>query len=176
MPFGPIQMLVVSFEGNQFRGEILPELKRLREHDIVRLVDLLVVAKAEDGTINSLQESDLSPEEAKEFGSIAGALIGLGAAGEVGAEAGAAAGAEAMSHGVGFDEEAVWDVADSIPNGSAAAIALLEHRWAIPLRDAIIRANGRALADTWVHPADLVAVGVEAAEAGATGGRPPSSP
>ena len=72
--------------------------------------------------------------------------------------------------------EAVWDVADSIPNGSAAAIALLEHRWAIPLRDAIIRANGRALADTWVHPADLVAVGVEAAEAGATGGRPPSSP
>lgn len=165
MRFGPIQILVVSFEGNRFRGEILPELQRLREHDIVRLVDLLVVGKDEDGNINSLQRSDLSPEEAREFGAIAGALIGLGVGGDAGAEAGSEAGAAAMTEGVHVDEEAVWDVADTIPNGSSAAIALLEHRWAIPLREAIARANGAALADTWVHPADLVAIGLEVAEA-----------
>ena len=70
-----------------------------------------------------------------------------------------------MTEGAPVDEEAVWDVADTIPNGSTAGIALLEHRWAIPLREAIARANGTALADSWVHPADLVAIGLEAAEA-----------
>jgi hypothetical protein len=51
--------------------------------------------------------------------------------------------------------EDVWYVADAIPQGASAAIALLEHRWAIPLRDAISRANGETLADAWVHPEDL---------------------
>lgn len=159
---GPIQMLVVSFEGSRFRGEILPELRRLKEHDIVRLVDLLVVTRDEGGDIQALQQSDLTPEEAREFGAIVGALIGLGAAGDVGAEAGARAGAAAMEHGVRLDDEAVWDVAERIPNGSSAAIALLEHRWAVPLRDAIHRASGLSVVDAWIHPADLVAIGLEA--------------
>jgi hypothetical protein len=51
-------------------------------------------------------------------------------------------GAEALEGGHVFDEEDVWYAADAIPNGSAAAIALIEHRWAIPLRDAIIDAGG----------------------------------
>jgi hypothetical protein len=53
---------------------------------------------------------------------------------------------------------------DAIPNGSAAAIALIEHRWAVGLRDAIREAGGFHLADAWVHPADLIAVGLVAAE------------
>ncbi len=162
MTFGPIQMLVVSFEGSQFRGEILPVLRRLREHDIVRLVDLLVVTRDESGDIQALQQSDLDADEAQEFGAIVGALIGLGAAGDAGARAGAKAGAAAMRHGVEFDDEAVWDVAERIPAGSSAAIALLEHRWAIPLRDGILRASGTSVVDAWIHPADLVAIGLEA--------------
>ena len=59
-----------------------------------------------------------------EFGAIVGALIGLGAEGEEGAEAGAQAGAEALEDGHVFDEDEVWYVTDSIPNGTAAAIAL----------------------------------------------------
>jgi hypothetical protein len=55
-------------------------------------------------------------------------------------------------------------VADAIPAGSIAAIALIEHRWAIPLRDAVGRAGGVALADEWVHPEDLVALGAAATE------------
>ena len=62
-----------------------------------------------------------------------------------------------------FDEDEVWYVIDSIPNGTAAAIALLEHRWAIPLRDAIVRAGGFTIADEWIHAKDLVAVGLMAA-------------
>ncbi|MCU0302374.1 MAG: hypothetical protein MUF35_12395, partial [Candidatus Nanopelagicales bacterium] len=55
----------------------------------------------------------------------------------------------------------VWYIADAIPEGSTAAICLLEHRWAIPLRNAIMDAGGVALADKWLHPQDLLAVGAE---------------
>jgi hypothetical protein len=59
-------------------------------------------------------------------------------------------------------------VADAIPNGTAAGIALIEHRWAIPLRDAIARAGGIPLADEWIHATDLVGIGLVGAEASAT--------
>jgi uncharacterized membrane protein len=153
-------MLIVGFEGPEFKGEILDELKRLKEADIVRVIDLVVVKKDDDGTIETLHQSDLSTEEAMEFGAVAGALIGLGAEGEEGVEAGAIAGAEAMADGELFDDDQVWHAADAIPNGTAAGIALIEHRWAIPLRDAIVRAGGIPLADEWIHATDLVAVGL----------------
>ena len=166
MEFGPVQMLVVGFEHGKFEGEILAELKRLREQEIIRLVDLLFVTKDDDGEIVTVELSDLSQEEAMEFGALAGALIGLGAAGEEGAEAGAVAGAAAMEDGQAFSDQDVWYVADAIPPGTSAGIALIEHRWAIPLREAIERAGGVPLADEWVHPEDLVAAGAEAAGRG----------
>ena len=141
MEFGPVQLLVVGFENGKFSGEILGELKRLREHDIVRLIDLLFVTKGEDGELAAVETSDLSHEEAAEFGALAGALLGLGAAGEEGAEEGAALGASAMEEGSAYSEEDVWYLADAIPPGSSAGIALLEHRWAIPLREATRRAG-----------------------------------
>ena len=161
---GPVQLLVVGFAGGEFKGEILAELDRLREHDIVRLIDLVVVRKDADGKVEKVLRSDLSPEEAEEFGATVGALIGFGAAGEEGAELGAIEGAAALEDGHVFDDE-VWYVEDAIPNGTAAAVALLEHRWAIPLRDGIRRAGGFHLADAWIHPADLVGIGLIAAEA-----------
>jgi len=163
MEFGPVQMLVVGFEHGKFEGEILAELKRLREQDIIRLVDLLFVNKDDDGEITTVELTDLSPGESMEFGALAGALIGLGAAGEEGAEAGAVAGAVAMEDGQAFSEQDVWFVADAIPPGTSAGIALIEHRWAVPLREAIERAGGVPLADEWIHPEDLVAAGAEAA-------------
>lgn len=157
--FGPVQIMVVGFEDPNFTGEILSELQRLKDADLVRVVDLVVVAKDSSGEIASVELSDLTDEERAEFGAIAGALIGLGMEGdEEGLEAGALAGAEAAEEGI-LGEEAVWSIADVIPMGTTAAVALLEHRWAIPLRDAIIRAGGIPLADTWIHPEDLVALG-----------------
>ena len=70
-------------------------------------------------------------------------MIGLGLEGEEGLEAGAAAGAEAAADGVQvFSDEEAWDVLEDIPNDSAAALLLIEHHWAVPLRDAIARAGG----------------------------------
>jgi uncharacterized membrane protein len=163
MTIGPVQLLVVGFEHPNFRGEILAELERLKEHDVVRVVDMLVANKDDEGNLTTAHLSDLSTEEAMEFGATVGALIGLGAAGTEGAEAGAELGAEAGADGAIFDDETMWDVGESIPNGSAAAIVLLEHRWAIPLREKILAAGGMPLADAWVHPQDLVAVGLMAA-------------
>jgi uncharacterized membrane protein len=154
---GPVQIMVVGFEKPDFQGEVLAELRRLREAGLIRLVDLVVVTKDGDDVV-AVELSDLTPEESAEFGAVAGALIGLGAAGEEGAEAGAIAGAEAGADGV-LGEEGAWSIADAIPSGATAAVALIEHRWAIPLRDAIRGAGGFSLADTWVHPEDLVAYG-----------------
>ena len=167
---GPVQMLVVGFEGDNFGGEIREELERLKEHDIVRLIDLLFVKKNDDGEIEVLQTSDLDQNEAEEFGAIVGALVGFGAGGEEEAERGAIAGAAELEDGHVFDDEAVWYLSDAIPDGTAAAVALLEHRWAVPLRDKIARAGGVTLSDAWIHPADLVAIGLAGAVAnGGTG-------
>jgi hypothetical protein len=94
-------------------------------------------------------------------------------------EAGAEAGAERVAEQGGiefFSDEEAWDILEEIPNDSAAALILLEHHWAVPLRDAIIRAGGVGLADGFIHPADLVAIGiVTAAEAEELGAMHPSA-
>jgi uncharacterized membrane protein len=160
MTMGPVQMMVLGFSEPEFTGKIAAELDKLREHEFVRIVDALVVSKADNGDITALQVSDLTADEATEMGAIAGALVGLGAGdAEAGAELGAIEGAD----GHLIPDEEAWYVAETIPNGSAAAILLLEHLWAIPLRDAIVNAGGIALADEWIHPADLIAIGLEGA-------------
>lgn len=167
---GPVQIMIVGFDEPSFTGKILPELKRLRELDVIRLIDLLVVQKDDDGELDVYRQTDLEQDEATEFGAVVGALIGLGTGTEEGVERGAAAGAEALEDSHAIDDSTVWYVADTIPTGTAAAIALIEHRWAIPLRANIVDAGGFALADEWIHPADLVALGMLAKlETGARG-------
>jgi len=163
MTIGPVQLLIVGFAGGEFKGEIASVLTDLRERDVIRLIDMGFVRKDEDGLITMIEHSDLTQDETIEFGATVGALIGLGAAGEEGAEAGAIAGAEAALDG-GMIEDQVWYIADEIPEGTAAAVALIEHRWAIPLRSAIQDAGGFLVSDAWIHPADLVAIGLLASE------------
>jgi uncharacterized membrane protein len=160
LTLGPVQMLVVGFEGDNFTGEIRKELKRLKENEVIRLIDLLLVKKNADGELEVLQQSDLNQEEAEEFGAIVGALVGFGMGGEEEAERAAIAGANELEDGHLFDEAAVWYLGDAIPEGTAAAVALIEHRWAIPLRDMIAKAGGVTLADEWIHVKDLLAVGL----------------
>jgi len=164
MTIGPVQLLVISFDKPDFTGEILEELNRLRENDVIRLIDALAVQKGMDGSLVALQWSDLSIEEAEGLGATVGALLGLGLDGEAGMEAGAIAGMEAGSDGHLIDEAEVWDVADAIEPGGAAAIALIEHLWAVPLRAAIARAGGVPISDEWVHPLDLIEIGLLASD------------
>jgi hypothetical protein len=153
MAMGPVQLLVVGFEDPQFKGNVLAELARLRDNDVVRLVDLIVVRKDDEGNLEHVEHSDLTPEELEAFGATVGALMGF----ETDDPNVTPAGGDVLG-------EDAWYVDDAIPNGSAAAVVLIEHRWATGLRDAIRAAGGFHIADSWVHPADLVAVGLVAAE------------
>ena len=165
MAIGPVQLLVLGFEHPDFHGEVIEELEKLRESDTVRVIDSLAVYKDAAGEVEVMHLSNLTREEAIELGSKVAALIGLGIDGEEGMEAGAALGAEAAADdGIEvFSDEDAWDVLEEIPNDSAAALILLEHHWAVPLRDAIVRAGGIGLADSFIHPADLVALGLATA-------------
>ena len=143
MPLGPVQLLVVGFDRPDFSGEVLAELERLRESDVVRVIDLLVVHKDADGVVRRLHHSDLTAGDGA--GAVVGALIGLGEARE----------SEPLP-----DDQEFWSLEEAIPNDTAAAIALVEHRWAIATRDAIRTAGGVPVADAWIHPADLAAAGL----------------
>lgn len=167
MAIGPVQLIVLGFQHPDFHGEVIAELERLRASDTVRVIDSLAVYKTADGDIEAEHLSNLTEQEAIELGSKIGALIGLGFEGEEGMEAGAEAGAEAVAEqgGMGvFSEEDAWDVLEDIPNDSAAALILLEHHWAVPLRDAIARAGGFRIGDGFISPLDLVGIGLVSAE------------
>jgi uncharacterized membrane protein len=162
---GPVQLIVLGFSHPNFHGEIIAELERLRASDTVRVIDSLAVYKDANGEIEVEHLSNLSTDEAIELGSKVGALIGLGIEGEEGMEAGALAGAEAGAEGAQvFSDDEAWDVLDDIPNDSAAALILLEHHWAVPLRDAVASAGGFRISDGFISPLDLVEIGLLAAD------------
>jgi uncharacterized membrane protein len=165
---GPVQLIVLGFNHPEFHGEIVAELEKLRASDTVRVIDALALYKDADGEIEVQHLSNLTKEEAIELGSKVGALIGLGIEGEEGIEAGAAAGAEATADGVDIlsSNEDAWDVLEEIPNDSAAALLLIEHHWAVPLRDSIARAGGFRISDGFISPLDLIEIGlISAADA-----------
>jgi uncharacterized membrane protein len=165
MAIGPVQLIVLGFSEPEFHGEIIAELQRLHDEQTVRVIDALAVHKDADGEIEVQHLSNLTKAEAIEVGSVVGALVGLGIEGEQGAEEGAALGAEAAADGVdAFSDETAWDVLEEIPNDSAAALILLEHHWAVPLRDAVARAGGFRLSDGFISPLDLVGIGLMSAE------------
>jgi uncharacterized membrane protein len=167
MAIGPVQLIVLGFNHPNFHGEVIDELERLRDSDTIRVIDALAVHKDADGEMEVAHLSNLTEDEAIELGSKVGALIGLGIEGEEGLEKGAEAGAVAAADGIEvFSDTQAWDVLEDIPNDSAAALILIEHHWAVPLRDAIARAGGFRLSDGFISPLDLVAIGLlEASEA-----------
>lgn len=124
----PVQVLVVGFEEPSFSGEVLAELERLREQGVVRLVDVLLVQRDADGGFETL---DPPPGSDPGLGRIAAEVLGGG----------------------GEDPDGdTWSLADAVPPGGLAAVALIEHRWAEPLVGAIGRAGGRPLAEMWLPP------------------------
>ncbi len=149
MTFGPLQMLVLEFDSAALKGEILPVLQRMRDAELIRLVDLLIVLKDQEGVVSAAGVNDPELDRVGGFGAIVSALIGLDAAGEDSQPAA---------------DDDVWYMADAIPPGTTAAVAIIEHLWAIPLRTAISNAGGVGLADEWIHPDDLAGLGLEPVE------------
>jgi uncharacterized membrane protein len=155
-------MLAFAFDGNRFKGEILPELDRLKRKRIVRIIDLLVIRKDAEGRVMAMTSSDLDWEEATAFGSYVGALAGFGAAGPEGIERGAIAGAAELADGHLFDEEDAFRLTQALPNDMSAALVLVEHIWIKPLMDAVDRAGGVELTNEWLRPEDILSAGGDA--------------
>ena len=145
----PLQMVMLAFDGNRFEGRILAELKRLREEGIVRLVGLLFVRKDVDGTITSLQESDLEPPAALLVGSAMRDLIGT-------RRFAAVTGGASEASLFGYTDADIRRIAAEVPTDTAVALALFEHLWAIELKETIVDAGGFVVADGLVGPAALL--------------------
>ncbi len=120
MTLGPLEYLLVAFEGNNFSGEVLAALKDAQEKGTIRVIDLIVIKKDEQGNLTALELSELSEEEARPFGFLAGGLMSI------------------------FEPEDVELTASQMPNNSAAGLLLIEDTWAIPLKEAILRAGAVA--------------------------------
>ena len=148
---GPVQMLVLEYQQERLAGEILPELMALVARGLIRLVDMLVVHRPENNGHLEILDSMLGDDG--EAGELVASLIGLRSASE---HMRARDAIDGLAQG---DDDDTWDVTERIPAGTRAAIVLIEHLWAIPLRDAAVRGDDIVLADEWVHPRDLLAVG-----------------
>jgi hypothetical protein len=135
---GPVQVLVVGFDQPTFTGEVLAEFTRLREAGLVRLIDVLLVSRSEDGTLETLEAPEAA---AADLGRLAVELLGQ---------------PEDVSEVeiAEIDPAAMWSLADAIPVDGTAAVALIEHVWAAPLSAAIQRAGGTLLEETWLAPED----------------------
>jgi Family of unknown function (DUF6325) len=135
---GPVQALVIGIEHPRFDGQVLSELAKLRESGIVRLLDLLVVRRDDDD--EEFETVELPAALGAPDGSIVAAIVGHSSPDTRPADE--------------RPEVASWSLADAIPAGSLAAIALIEHLWAGPLVSAIAQSGGTALEETWLAAPD----------------------
>jgi Family of unknown function (DUF6325) len=136
MTLGPLEYVMVAFEGNRFSGQIITALRDAQEKGIIRVIDMLVIKKDEQGNVTALELSDLSEEEARPFGFFAGKLLSI------------------------FEPDDVEATAEQMPNNSAAGLMLIEDTWAIPLKEAIL--NAGAVASTGGLVAREVVQSIEA--------------
>jgi len=164
-----VHLVVVGLRNDQLKGQIARELYRASESNAIRVLDALAIQKTADGNVISLGSSDLTPEEREEYGAIIGALLGFGATQtEEGAEVGAEMGMVAFAtQNFGLSQDDIQRIAADIPPGTTALMVLFEHRWAIPLKEAVMDAGGVVLAQGIVRPEDLVQFGENLAAASA---------
>lgn len=129
---GPMEVLVISFPGNQFNGEIIPELKRLMDTELIDLIDGVLVHKDEAGEVSFFEFDELSPDNG------AAALAGL-------------------LHQVEsfISDEDVAEFAAGLDANSSEAVLVVEHRWAKRLRDSIVGSGGRLAANFRVPQATV---------------------
>jgi hypothetical protein len=119
---GPVDWIVVEFPGSKFNGEIAPALADLVERDLVRVLDLLVLKKESDGTLEAFELSDLDEAEVGGFRSHEQDLAML------------------------LSEEDVTAVAAAVEPGSSAAVLVWENKWAAPFGAAVRHAGGQLVA------------------------------
>jgi DNA-binding NarL/FixJ family response regulator len=148
---GPLQVIAVSFgPGAEFRGRVLAEVDRLQGRGMLRLLDLLVVAKNPDGTIQRLSVGD-----DEDFGQLLASILPVDAGGPLRPSVGAGS--------WGFDRTDAWTLTESMLPDTALAFLLVEHRWAQPLFDAIAQTGGRFISEGFLTAETGLVIGAEVA-------------
>ena len=122
MTYGPIDFLALEFKTDQLKGEIIPELLELVKNKVVRVIDLVIIQKYADGHFEAVEMQQLAPETLALFDPLGVEISGM------------------------IQVEDIANVAEAMENGTNAAILLFENLWAIKFKDAVLRANGRLLA------------------------------
>jgi uncharacterized membrane protein len=160
---GPLQLLAVAFDQPDFKGKIRAELQKLRDSKLIRIVDGLAIQKDKTGKMTVVEESDLTADENRVYGAVIGGLIGIGSGDAKVAQAVSDEVAERFHerYEYGLDKEDVADMTEHIPAGDAAIILLVEHRWAIPLRNAMREAGGLLMSQDFLSPELLIGFGRE---------------
>ena len=130
---GPVDWIVVEFPGSRFRGEIAPLLNDLVERDLVRVLDLLVLKKDSDGTLEAFELSDLADDELGGLRAHETEVVHL------------------------LSEDDVTNLAAAIEPGSSAAVLVWENKWAAPFGMAVRRAGGQLVASGRIPTQALLA-------------------
>jgi uncharacterized membrane protein len=122
MAIGPVEILVVGFPGNQFTGEIAPALGELVESGLIRVIDLVFIAKDAEGDVVAIELNELDDTLTVAFQPHVDEPSGM------------------------ISEEDIEDLGADLPPDSSAAILLFEHVWATKFRDAVVDSGGELLA------------------------------
>lgn len=136
---GPIDYILVEWPGRQPKGEVAPHLVDLVDRGLIRILDLLFVAKDEDGDVGVLELSDLG-DEVTELAVFEGAASGL------------------------LGDEDVEQAGSVLEPGTSAALLVFENSWAAPFVAAVRRSGGELVASGRI-PAEDVLAALDAAEA-----------
>lgn len=131
---GPVDWIVVEFPGSRFKGEIAPALADLVDREIVRVLDLLIMRKDAEGTIEAFELSDLDDSEIGQLRSYEADLAML------------------------LSEDDVTAIAAAIEPGCTAAVLVWENTWAAPFASAVRRAGGQLVASGRIPVQALLAV------------------
>lgn len=157
--YGPMQIFVIGFPGNQFSGEILPALNEARDKNLIRMIDYLFISKDEQGNISTLAGTDLGRKEIRQLDSVIGALLGFGAGGKEGAKKGMEAGLKFSENDRGLSESEIREIAANIPDNSSALMMIVEHLWAKKVKEALVNSNGVMIAQGMLTPELVVRIG-----------------
>ncbi len=146
----PLQVIALSFSRDAgAEDRILQEVDRLRGRGVLRLLDMLFVAKSQDGTVERLAIGD-----DEDFGSLLAAVAPVASSGPA---------RPAPASGPAFDPADAQALADSLQPGTALAFLLVEHHWAAPLFDAIAGAGGTLIGEGFLTSEAGLVVGAEVA-------------
>lgn len=158
MTMGPVQLILIKFDtADHFTGAIRKEIADLRRRGLLRLIDLLFVAKTADGRLSTMSYSDMNAEQAEEFGAAIKKMLGLE---EVETLSDSHA-FELVEESLGLSAHDVHSLAEAIEPGEAALVLLVEHVWAGKLRVAIHESGGRMAMQALLTRDALALIGEE---------------